>query len=120
MDLSLFRPLKIKWDEELIKWQRKNYGYKLPKSIFAAIMSKVWENIEPKPLFDEDSSDDESLEDIEDITSDSITDEIEAMNEENNFLNLMQLGMSKTNVGDWIIAKFNQRKQVKMYVGQLT
>ncbi|KAK4880385.1 hypothetical protein RN001_008531 [Aquatica leii] len=73
-----------------------------------------------KLLFDEDSSDDESLEDIEDITSDSITDEIEEMNKENNFLNLMQLDMPKINVGDWIIAKFNQRKQVKMYVGQHT
>lgn len=47
MDLSVFKPLKLMWDEELIKWQRKNYGVKLPKRTFATILSKVWNNIEP-------------------------------------------------------------------------
>lgn len=32
----------------------------------------------------------------------------------------MQLDLSKINVGDWIVVRFNQKKQVKMYVGQLT
>lgn len=47
MDLSVFRPLKLKWEEELIKWQRKNYGYKLPKSIFASNISIIWKNLDP-------------------------------------------------------------------------
>ena len=47
MDLSVFRPLKLMWDEEIIKWQRRNYARKLPKSTFSSIMSKIWKNISP-------------------------------------------------------------------------
>jgi hypothetical protein len=28
MDLCVFRPLKLLWDEEIIKWQRRNYARK--------------------------------------------------------------------------------------------
>jgi len=45
MDLSVFRPLKLMWDEEVIKWQRRNYARKLPKSTFSSIISKIWKNI---------------------------------------------------------------------------
>jgi hypothetical protein len=31
MALCIFRPLKLMWDEEIIKWQRKRYARKLPK-----------------------------------------------------------------------------------------
>jgi hypothetical protein len=34
MDLSIFRPLELMWDEDIIKWQRRNYARKLPKSTF--------------------------------------------------------------------------------------
>ncbi|KAB0793820.1 hypothetical protein PPYR_13440 [Photinus pyralis] len=47
MDLAVFRPLKIMYDEELIKWQRRNYGHKLPKSEFASIISRIWRNANP-------------------------------------------------------------------------
>lgn len=47
LDLSVFRPMKIKWDEELIKWQRKNYGKKLPKSVFSTMIANIWKNLNP-------------------------------------------------------------------------
>lgn len=45
MDLSVFKPLKQKYDEAIIKWQRKNYGKKLPKSMFSTIISEVWKEL---------------------------------------------------------------------------
>jgi len=47
MGLTVFRPLKLKWDEEIIKWQHRNYARKLPKSTFSSIISKIWKNISP-------------------------------------------------------------------------
>jgi cytidine deaminase len=47
MDLCDFRPLKLMWAEEIIKWQRRNYARKLPKSEFSSIISKIWKNISP-------------------------------------------------------------------------
>ncbi|XP_072398087.1 uncharacterized protein [Diabrotica undecimpunctata] len=41
MDLAVFKPLKQMYDEARIKWQRRNYGTKLPKSIFSSIISQV-------------------------------------------------------------------------------
>jgi len=43
MDHTVFRPLKLKWDEEIIKWQHRNYARKLPKSTFSSIILKIWE-----------------------------------------------------------------------------
>jgi hypothetical protein len=37
MDLCVFRPLKLTWDEEIIEWQRGNYARKLPKSMFSTL-----------------------------------------------------------------------------------
>lgn len=45
MDLSVFKPLKQQYDEAIIKWQRKNYGKKLPKSVFSTIISQVWKEL---------------------------------------------------------------------------
>jgi hypothetical protein len=45
MDLCVFRPLKLMWDEEIIKWQCRNYARKLPKSTFSFIISKIGKNI---------------------------------------------------------------------------
>ena len=47
MDLCVFRPLKLMWDEEIIKLQLRNYARKLPKSRFSSITSKIWKNISP-------------------------------------------------------------------------
>lgn len=48
LDLSTFKPMKDKWDEELVKWQRKNYGVKLPKSVFSSIIAKIWKSLDPQ------------------------------------------------------------------------
>lgn len=50
MDLCVFKPLKLMWDENLTKWQRKNYGNKLPKSTFSSILSKIWLQLDPAIL----------------------------------------------------------------------
>ena len=34
VELTVFRPLKLKWDEEIIKWQHRNYARKLPNQHF--------------------------------------------------------------------------------------
>jgi hypothetical protein len=47
MDHTVFRTLNLKWDEEIIKWQHRNYAIKLPKSTFSSIISKIWKNISP-------------------------------------------------------------------------
>ena len=48
MDLCVFKSLKLLWDEEIIKWDRKKYGVKLPKAMFSSIISKVWSLIKPE------------------------------------------------------------------------
>ncbi|KAK7605135.1 hypothetical protein V9T40_006993 [Parthenolecanium corni] len=48
MDLAVFGPLKLKWDEEIIKWQRTHYGCKLSKLVFAIIILKIWINSNPQ------------------------------------------------------------------------
>lgn len=48
MDLSVFKPLKQKYDQEVVKWQRKNYGVKLNKSTFSGIISDVWTQCTPE------------------------------------------------------------------------
>lgn len=50
MDLCVFKPLKMAWDAQLIKWQRQNYGTKLPKPMFCTIISKIWSQINPAIL----------------------------------------------------------------------
>lgn len=41
VDLSVFRLLKIKSEQELVKWQQNNYEYKLSKFVFTYRMSKI-------------------------------------------------------------------------------
>ncbi|XP_072392464.1 uncharacterized protein [Diabrotica undecimpunctata] len=50
VDLAVFKPLKQMYDEALIKWQRRNYGTKLPKSIFSSIISQVWKELTSKHI----------------------------------------------------------------------
>lgn len=45
LDLSVFRPFKVKWDEKLITWQRQNIGHKLPKKIFSQFLCGTWKDI---------------------------------------------------------------------------
>ncbi|KAJ2937643.1 hypothetical protein O0L34_g19317 [Tuta absoluta] len=47
LDCSTMKPLKDKWEDEVIKWQRLNIGTKLPKPQFARILTKVWSEINP-------------------------------------------------------------------------
>ncbi|KAF2897207.1 hypothetical protein ILUMI_08968 [Ignelater luminosus] len=42
LDLCVFRSLKQRWDQQLIKWQRQNYGQKLSKRVFSTLISKIW------------------------------------------------------------------------------
>ncbi|CAG9136187.1 unnamed protein product [Plutella xylostella] len=50
LDLGVFKPYKDAWDQEMVKWQRRHKGKKLPKSEFAAIVGKVWENLDPENI----------------------------------------------------------------------
>ncbi|XP_074026300.1 uncharacterized protein [Leptinotarsa decemlineata] len=50
MDLCVFKSLKVAWDVELTKWQRQNYGTKLPKAVFSTIISKIWSEAGPALL----------------------------------------------------------------------
>lgn len=45
LDLSVFRPFKLKWDEKLISWQRQHVGQKLPKKMFSAFLCETWTNL---------------------------------------------------------------------------
>lgn len=45
LDCSTMKPLKDKWEDEVIKWQRLNIGTKLPKPKFARILTKVWKKL---------------------------------------------------------------------------
>lgn len=47
---AIFKSLKMAWDTELVKWQRQNYGTKLPKATFCSMISKVWTNTNPSLL----------------------------------------------------------------------
>lgn len=48
LDISVFKSLKTYWDEALVKWQRKNIGKKLPKSVFSKIVGELWLNTSPE------------------------------------------------------------------------
>lgn len=45
LDLSVFKSLKIKWDEKLIVWQRQHLGLKLPKRIFSEFFCQAWKEV---------------------------------------------------------------------------
>ncbi|KOB66553.1 Jerky protein, partial [Operophtera brumata] len=47
LDCSTMKPLKDRWESELIKWQRLHVGAKLPKSEFARILTNIWDNLNP-------------------------------------------------------------------------
>lgn len=45
LDLSVFKPLKTSWDQELVKWQRQHVGARLPKREFSRIIGELWKNL---------------------------------------------------------------------------
>lgn len=45
LDLSVFKPYKDAWDQEMVKWQRTHKGEKLPKDQFSATVGRVWKNL---------------------------------------------------------------------------
>lgn len=46
LDLSVFRSLKIKWDAQLVEWQRRNQGQRIPKQHFSVLIGKIWSQTE--------------------------------------------------------------------------
>jgi hypothetical protein len=53
--LTVFRPLKLKRGEEIIKRQHRNHARNLPKSAFSSIILKIWKNIGPNMIQNSDS-----------------------------------------------------------------
>lgn len=43
------KPMKDRWDEALVKWQRLHIGAKLPKFVveFSKILTEIWANLNP-------------------------------------------------------------------------
>ncbi|XP_055623549.1 uncharacterized protein LOC129766978 [Toxorhynchites rutilus septentrionalis] len=50
MDLAVFKPFKLKYDNAIIKWQRKNYGVKISKQQFSTIISRIWHELDPQMI----------------------------------------------------------------------
>lgn len=42
LDLSVFKSLKVMWDEKLCVWQRRNAGRRISKKEFAQLFGKIW------------------------------------------------------------------------------
>lgn len=47
LDCSAMKPLKDRWEDEIIKWQRLNIGTKIPKNEFARIITQIWDQMNP-------------------------------------------------------------------------
>lgn len=50
MDLAVFKPLKLEYDNAVIKWQRKHYGIKMPKQVFSTIISRIWTEMDSQVI----------------------------------------------------------------------
>lgn len=48
LDLSVMKPLKDVWDQELVKWQRLHVAAKLPKKEFSRLISEIWDHLDPQ------------------------------------------------------------------------
>lgn len=46
LDLSVFKSLKTKWDDLLVKWQRHHIGQRIPKKIFSKLVGEIWQGLE--------------------------------------------------------------------------
>lgn len=47
LECSTMKPMKDKWDSELVKWQRLHVGAKLPKQEFARLITMIWNDLNP-------------------------------------------------------------------------
>jgi hypothetical protein len=47
LDLAVFKSLKNNWDKELVVWQWKNVGVKIPKKKFSELIGQTWRNLSP-------------------------------------------------------------------------
>lgn len=50
LDLTVFRPMKVTWDEKLVAWQRRNIGLKMPKKHFSEMIGQTWKNLNPSTI----------------------------------------------------------------------
>ncbi|CAK1586831.1 unnamed protein product [Parnassius mnemosyne] len=41
------KPMKDRWEEAMVRWQRLHIGAKLPKSEFARIITEIWDALNP-------------------------------------------------------------------------
>lgn len=46
LDCSTMKPLKDRWEDEIIRWQRLHIGSKLPQSESARILTKIWNELD--------------------------------------------------------------------------
>lgn len=47
LDISVFKPIKDKWDAKLVKWQRENPGKKVLKQKFSKLIREIWIETDP-------------------------------------------------------------------------
>lgn len=47
LDLSVFKSLKVKWEQALLQWQRHNEGRKIPKQKFSSLVGQIWKETDP-------------------------------------------------------------------------
>jgi len=45
LDVSCFRPLKVKWDKAISAWQKNNRCYKPSKGIFIDLLGSIWADV---------------------------------------------------------------------------
>lgn len=50
LDKTVFRPIKLKWEELMQQWNRKNPGEWLPNNEFAGLLGIVWEGFKGRNL----------------------------------------------------------------------
>lgn len=46
LDKTFFKPLKLKWDANLCKWQREHYGMHVNKREFSVLVGKCWKDVD--------------------------------------------------------------------------
>lgn len=47
LDCSAMKPMKDRWEDALVKWQRLHVGAKLPKYEFSRILTEIWDDLNP-------------------------------------------------------------------------
>lgn len=47
LDVSVFKPIKDRWDAKLVKWQREHPGKKILKKTFSVLTKTIWKETDP-------------------------------------------------------------------------